>query len=345
MGDWEFLDEPDQGSGNPVVAPTFDNELWEQLRREQLGVHVVDPLGHHIGDATAMNHRPEDSSRSRNWQPLDPDKQVLVGQLEDFYVSDTHAKYGEWDWNICLAPDPYFSRILAEQGPGYLVECEITPPEGIRLVYLESPYRDLMHKKLGVYGPWVSDLGNNYQPEIHPCEAIWWTSPGLPVPDSTRSVFVAVLQDDSDRFDISSDYDGQVPRPWCAFPRRANIMVALRLRAQDHLYLNLSLPLQRELASMGDPGAVVTRAFDGRTVVTVTKQFARPETVRMGLGPVARDPDGVHLRCFLYLAIQAGIPSSRERQLAGYAVLQLWASAPYGWRPPDSRVPPGGQPP
>ena len=99
-----------------------------------------------------------------------------------------------------------------------------------------------------------------------------------------------------------------------------------------------------EMADMPNPGDVsVTRSFGGQPVVTVTKRFERPGRVRMRLGPVAADPDGVHLRCFLYLGIQVGRDDDGHE---GYALLNLVTMAPGGSRPPsDPRVPPGGQRP
>jgi hypothetical protein len=362
-----FLDETDPGPDNVGIAPqpfVFDHERWVRLRRQQLGIDVIDPLGHQIGPAAAMNFRWE--GRQANWFPVDGMKHVLVGELDHYYSynGDGH----EMDWNLCLAPDPAFRSILdrvardmsADQreehlverrhGPGYCVECEITPDEGLwfndffphggQLLGLNQS--TLLGQKLGVYGPWVRDKGHGRRPEIHPCEVIWWMAAANPLGVSA-SRLVLVVQDDSSRFDRPSDYDGPVPRPWSAFPRRASIAVTLRPRVEDHMHFNLRLLYAREMADMADPGAAsVTREFGGRPVITVTKRIEQPAKIRMRLGPVAPDPDGVHLRCFLYLGVQVG---SGDQGQEGYALLNLETMTPHAGPHRDPAVPPGGQEP
>ena len=56
MGGSDFLDESDLGSDNVGIAPqpfVFEHERWMRLRCDQLGVGVIDPLGHQIGDTAA----------------------------------------------------------------------------------------------------------------------------------------------------------------------------------------------------------------------------------------------------------------------------------------------------
>lgn len=308
--------DPNSGDEAVLVRP-FDHELWVRLRRDQLGMTIYDPLGHHIGTASARN----------NWIPVDGDKHVLVGELDHYYVYNGDGD--EVDWNICIYPDPAFLNILShvrammspeergelverQHGSGFCIECEITPDEDFwlneyfpitPLVQFPSP---LVGERIAVYGPWVRDLYHGGRPEIHPCEAIWWSSEtnsqGI-----SLSRFMLVVQDDSERFGRGSDFRGPVPRPWSTFPRRANIIAALRPRIGTHMHFDLHVLHSREMAGMTDSGAVsVTQNFNGKPVITVTKRTSRPETIRMGISKVARDPDGIHLRCFLSLAISVG---------------------------------------
>ena len=154
----------------------------------------------------------------------------------------------EWDYNIAIAPDPPFRSILDDvfaemtaemtaaerdahlverkNGDGFCVQCEITPDEGFQSNdYFPKPrlvnsywnrHSPLEGQTLGVYGPWVRDYYHGGRPEIHPCEVIWWIAADTP-PDIT-SRFVLVLQDDSERFALPSDFVLPVPRPWAAFP-------------------------------------------------------------------------------------------------------------------------------
>jgi hypothetical protein len=359
MGGSDFLDETDLGSDNVAIAPdkpfVFEHERWVRLRRDQLGVDVIDPLGYHIGMAAAR----------ANWFPVDGSKHILVGEYNSTDIF--HGDGYEVDWELRIFPDPPFRFILdrvadelmsADQreehlierrhGPGHCVECEITPHESLVTGPRQWPG---LRQKLAVYGPWVSDHYHGGRPEIHPCEVIWWMGTDNP-PGVSTSRFVLVLQDDSNRFARPSDYNGPAPWPWSAFPRRASIAVALRPRVEDHMHFNLRLaerapgqPYARKMYDMADPGAVsITGEFGGRPVVTVTKRIEHPAKIRMRLGPVAPDPDGVHLRCFLYLGVLVG---SGYRGQAGYALLNLETLTPHRDHGPDRgpRTPPGGQEP
>ncbi len=196
-------------------------------------------------------------------------------------------------------------------------------------------------QKLGVYGPWVRDFGHGDRPEIHPCEVLWWMGENRPGVATSR--LVAVVQDDSDRHDWPCDFDGPVPRPWSAFPPRANITFALRPVVQQHMQFNLRVLDAREMADIVT-GAVpgMTGEFGGQPVITVTKLVDDPGKIGMGLSPVAPDPDGVHLRCFLTIDIQV---SDADRGRAGHALLNLEALELGGQPSRDPRTPPGGQTP
>jgi hypothetical protein len=101
------------------VAPepyVFEHERWERLRRDQLGIDVIDPDGHDIGMTRAINHRwytreLSFAKREVNWSPVDGVKHVLVGEFDSFDISDD-AGGDEWDWEIRIIPDPPFRFIL-----------------------------------------------------------------------------------------------------------------------------------------------------------------------------------------------------------------------------------------
>jgi hypothetical protein len=324
--DEDFLD-PDED----FLARDFNHGLWVGLRRDQLGMTIYDADGHHIGTASAR-------SGQSTWIPVGTDKRVLVGELDYFYAY--RGPGDEVDWNIRITPDRAFRNILTDvvemmsreeqeelverkQGSGFCVECEITPDEDL---YWYNPiYSDLLHHSwygqlLAVYGPWVRDMYHGGRPEIHPCEAIWWSREAI-FHGVSLSRFMLVVQDDSERFGRASDYTGPVPRPWSDFPRRANIIAALRPQIGMHLNFDLHVLHSREMAGMTDAGPVsMTRNFNGRPVITVTKRTTRPETIRMRLSEVARDPDGKHLRCFLNLAISVGHDDNGRE---GHALMRL----------------------
>jgi hypothetical protein len=77
----------------------------------------------------------------------------------------------------------------------------------------------------------------------------------------------------------------------------------------------------REMADIADSDAISsTQRFKGEPVITVTKRTVNPEKILMGVSPIARDPDGIHLRCFLYLAVQVG---SNDDGGEAHALLRL----------------------
>ena len=57
-----------------VDGRRFDHARWERLRREQMGVDAVDPIGHEIGMAEAAG----------KYKPIDGKKHVLVGEFDHY---------------------------------------------------------------------------------------------------------------------------------------------------------------------------------------------------------------------------------------------------------------------
>jgi hypothetical protein len=334
--------------GGAGVAPepyVFDHERWERLRRDQFGIDVIDPDGHDIGMTRAINHRwytweLRFAKREVNWSPVDGVKHVLIGEFDSFDTSDD-AGGDEWDWEIRIVPDPPFRFILdrvvalmpasdrdqylvaRERGQGPCVECEVTPDEDFRSGF-PGRWGPRPGEKVAVYGPWVRDFGHGGRPEIHPCEALWWL--GEPRQGVATSRLVAVVQDDSDRFDWPCDFDAPVTRPWSAFPRRASITFALRPARGQYTEYDLRILDSREMAGAGPHGtASVIGTFDGQPVLTVIQLIEDPDRIGMSLSPVVADPDGVHLRCFLTLDVQV---SDADRGRAGHALLNLETLAP-----------------
>lgn len=325
-GPW-LPDEPAHASdtGTAWVPPPFDHERWVRLRRDQLGVDVIDPLGHHTGYAAARD----------NWFPVDGVKHVLVGELDRYYRYDGSGH--EVDWNLCIFPNPQFRFILDDvaelmpnknhlvhrrRGPGHTVECEITPDEAFwanPYFWVFPQYSSLTGEVLGVYGPWVRDRYHGGRPEIHPCEVIWWTARSGQ--GNVTSRYVLVLQDDSERFARAEDYSGPVTRPWAAFPRRTRISFALRPRIGDHLRFALTLPSSREVIELpGSSEPAVTAEHAGQVVISVEKNMDDPAAIRARLGRVADDPDGTHLRCFLTVDLEVGRDDDGRE---GHALLVL----------------------
>ena len=103
---------------------------------------------------------------------------------------------------------------------------------------------------------------------------------------SKPSRLVAVVQDASERHDWPCDFDGPVPRPWSAFPRRANITFTLRPRVQQYMQFSLRFLSDRELATIVHPSVTsLTGEVGGQPVMSVIQLTDDPGRVSMGLSP------------------------------------------------------------
>lgn len=148
---------------------------------------------------------------SHLWKPISGNREVLCGQFANYYVasghnaSSGHEQQCESDWNIDILPSAAFAPSMgAEQ-----VEGEVTPPLSLRSISFfpiagHEGECSLVGKPIAIYGPWVFDLGNDSQREIHPAEAIWWRNSV----SGNADIELILLQDAAcNRFDDRSFYD------------------------------------------------------------------------------------------------------------------------------------------
>jgi hypothetical protein len=237
-----------------------------------------------------------------------------------------------------------------KRGRGYCIECEITPDEGYYDNFwfrTKKPYTSLLvGAKIGVYGPWVRDFAHGGRPEIHPCEVIWWRNGSFddagPQPHVRWTV--VVLQDDSNRFDRQSDYDTFVARPWSMSPRRARITMSLQAPRGQHAEYSISISKgQRIFEHPGEETRSITRDYDGRRALTVTKRMSKPAQLKARLSELAPDPtDRNKLRCFLELDVQVG---EGDRGKEGFAELSIEHWVPVQGATPPPRNPQSHPPP
>jgi hypothetical protein len=331
-------------------ASQFDHARWLRLHDEQLDLEPIDPNGHVIGMATCA--RKFGPIEHGGWKPVAGSKRVLVGEFDHygFYNPDRSRPAGwvgvaEADFNIFITPDPPFRYLLDDvvammtaderkelqrrkRGSGYCIECEITPDEEYydNLWFrAREPYTAIgIGGKLGVYGPWVRDLGHGGRPEIHPSEVIWTRIGSYDGPGWVRNARwkVLVLQDDSNRFDRYANYDGVPLRPWSAFPRRAHLTLSIQALRGKHAFCDVRIADGHQLyEDPNEEGRVLTREYGGQPVLTVTKRMSRPGEIRMRLSELTSDPtDREQLRGFLELDVQVG---TGDRGAEGFAELSI----------------------
>ena len=348
------------------VPTTFDHARWEQLHDEQLGIDPRDPDGHVIGNATC--ERKFGPIVHGGWKPVKGSKRVLVGDFDHYNFYNPIESGDEADFNIFITPDPPFRYILDDvvakmsadqrkelqrrkRGPGYCVECEVTPDEEYydnRWFRCRKPYTAIgIGSRIGVYGPWVRDLGHGGRPEIHPCEVIWTRNGSFDGPGWVRHMMwkILVVQDDSNRFDRYANYSGVPLRPWSQSPRRAHLTVCLQALVGKHAFCNVNVTDgHRVFEHPGEEAARhITREHDGDPVLTVSKRMSRPAQVKMRLSDLSPDPGDVDkLRTFLDLDVQVG---EGDRGTEGFAELTLEYHVQVADPPGDSTPTPTPPPP
>lgn len=312
----------------------FDHGRWNSLHNDQLDIEARDPDGHVIGTARAEG----------KWQPVEGSKRVLVGEFDHYNFYNPVFSGDEADFNIYITPDPPFRYLLDDvvakmsadereelerrkRGPGYCIDCEITPDEEYYNNFwfrTKKPYTSpLVGITMGVYGPWVQDLGHGGRPEIHPCEVIWWRNGSFDAIGLHPHVrwTIVVLQDDSNRFDRYANYDGVPLRPWSQFPRRAHITMSLQAPRGAHSLYNISIPDGlRVFEHPGEETLSVTRD-QGHSALTVSKRMSQPAQVKVRLSELSPDPSNTNkLRCFLDIDVQVG---EGDRGKEGFAELSI----------------------
>jgi hypothetical protein len=320
----------DPENGEVITDRPFNHARWERLRNEQLGVDVIDPLGHQIGMSSAGR-----------FEPVDGLKHILVGEFDHYGFYDPWYSGAESDHNIHIFPDQPFRFILndvatapnfdsavlskRQRGQGYCVECEITPGFWNNPYFPTSePYDSpLIGKTLGAYGPWIHDNGHGGRPEIHPCQFLWWDEGSANPPGIRFRRWFYFSQDGSDRFSRPDHFDGPVQRPWTTSPYRVDITVALQPRVGHYNEYDLQVLYAREIEDM--PNAddyYITASLAGQPqpTVIVAKATSHPSEVFTALSRLATDPDERFLRCFLRIGLNIGRDDVHG---TGYALLQL----------------------
>ena len=286
-------------------------------------------------------------SKKAPWRPITGYRATACGQVDDYYVSDGHEDQAEYDWNIDVVPDPAYSPSLGAD----VIECEVTPASSLRTnPYFppkgherESPRTG---KAICLYGPWVRDLGNDAQREIHPSEAIWWQV----TQGQNLDLQLIFLQDaaihrftENADYDFDEDHDGTNDyeagwAPWCETER---VDIPFQYDPQTAVYrvitiaetqsLNVVTALDPELAD-SDNGNVhklkptsrfpFISLFSQPTLVEVHESASAGPNLGVQFSGLCTAPGGV-VRGNVRVLTALGHSNTRE---AGYQVLRFTSS-------------------
>lgn len=331
---------------NYVVAPiptcSADQvSSWTKTWNNSQGIAPHDPYSHYVGYYSADN-----------WRPIDAYKQRACGTLHSYGWYDPWGD--EADWNLNIIPNAAYAYLINDVRPrvgGGIRDCppgtdncmqqEITPDEN----FYGNPWfpttssSPLQNRTVCTYGPWVQDAGHKHRPEIHPAELVWWTR-GL----GNGPYFMMVVQDDSNRFDRTSDFSptpssGWVP--WSAYPRAGSFAVAFYYDITWSTGYNLCLhqhyarkvvtsldthsPPAYADADDGTQHAVQLDSSTGRIAVRVTEMQPGDDDVGVTFIQVCRDPS-IFTRIQGYIQIRTKVGVG-DRGNEGYHVLSLSSSA------------------
>ncbi len=353
--------EPRNFSLRSAVTPVTNDlqrNTWQLIVDDLLGVAGLDPVGHYIGYQAALR------AGVPNWFPLDGYKHILVGRLGQFEFYDGLGQ--ELDWCNRIIPSAKTAHLLRDVLPmvwwpesWYLFSCEtgndcmeaeLTPDED----FYENEYfsaregwSTLVGKTIAAYGPWVREQIHGNRPEIHPSELMWWREDTA----AARTVVLAALQDDSNRYDRPGDFESGILYPWAVYPRRGEFRMAFdvspsgparRFIIREHYAHNVVTGDDPTAWPDADDGRTHALEYDGRIVVTVEETQAEDNNLGVVFSEVTRSADGSRLQGYIVITSKIG---RGDRGDEGFHVLKvteplLTAAVP---RAPELRIMPSGR--
>lgn len=228
-----------------------------------------------------------------------------------------------------------------------VLHAEITPPQSpalhpyglrreLRRLWSPGPGRDawqaqLWDGRMCVYGPFVGDRGQNFKPEIHPAQLVWWNlwPPGLcreaRGPDGPFALLL--MQDASVRFSEEHHFylrsrPAERWRPWAEGPVDGTFHIAFWARPEDPPTFSV-VPLFAELPAIGLPRDVVDAR--GGLLLRIDDTRLRGELpgyagVEVDVERACRDPADDALLGVLRVRARAGTGHAWEE---GHAALRV----------------------
>jgi hypothetical protein len=299
---------------------------------------------------TVRNYRHENiyrySAKKAPWKPINGYREALDGQFSQYYVASGHNDQCESDWNIDILPSAAFAPSMgAEQ-----VESEVTPPLSLRSIsFFPTEGHEagcpLVGKAIAVYGPWVTDDGNDGQREIHPIEAIWWRNSSA----GNADIELILLQDAAcNRFDNRSFYDfdedgdGQPDSepfwvPWEVYPEVEEVKIPFQYNGSDGNYSvihigeveaqNITTFLNPDLIDSDDgsdhklraSGGAVSPRFNEPILVEVQEEPSASLNYAIRFTDLCKAKDTV--RGYVQVLVSLGNANTIEKH--GYTVLRI----------------------
>jgi hypothetical protein len=365
-GECEHVEEPPTNfvvtSETCPLCTNAMNERWERAVAESLGVVGVDPAGSppgFIGDGIAEGEWFE----NRNWYPVSGNKETLCGRYH-------HLGFAEdGDWNHYIMPNPPFRYLIDDlvrrdpdrdvhdcDGTDDCMEAELAPDK----TFVQNPWfnsddrvSSLEGQDVCAYGPWVTDEGHDWRPEIHPSELMWWTEGS----GATRTHWLMLLQDNSERFDDLDNFEFDDPRPdgwrpWADNPRAGLFGIAFEADVTGpplDFYVFDFPGAKRNVVTSADPvasrdadeGRTHAFEYDGRVLATVHEFTGEDDDIGVDFFDYCRDAGNTRVRGFLSLRSVVGVTDDADGE--GYHVIAVavrrgGAPAPKVAPPPMPRV-------
>ena len=197
-------------------------------------------------------------------------KRTLTGKVKSARQVNIAGTYQDYDVNIDIIPNPKYMYLINDghrreytglmssqwtlsahqsgkpdcDSPGDIeaftrVECEIAEdywPQGDH-TFGRARLTDIALNRTGgemcAYGPWIYDAGHCCQPEIHPCEQLWWSQPQ----DNGKKYNLNVICDASRRFLWRKQMDdGTKLKPWAEPPIKGLFAIAFEYNLRQGRY-------------------------------------------------------------------------------------------------------------
>lgn len=255
------------------------NKIWDSIVNYYYGVAGTG----FIGKDETITRCEAEASDGGPWRPIDGKKHTLCG-----YLSLKHNEVREnedGDIDLYVIPDPAFRWLqfnsLRPRGhyyDAYSLCCEVAMKEpgntittdGVK--FLQSiPLAELQYKPIGVYGAWVSDMGHDKSPEIHPVQQIWRNVKQL---NGNTEYHLYSMWDNSKRFNDPTDFpSGCLQKAWMPIPliNIFYIPFEFNINSNSVIEYNVTMPSSNNINSYNILDNQMRLIINGRSRVIVNR--------------------------------------------------------------------------